>query len=306
MGQFPRRRIRVSDASGFCDAFNGLVTAVASSTQEGSRGPSGQLRRAARALKPLGRGTVHRWQRGGVKQINSEQWDELLAAISRNLPEREAQYWRHRIEACVFTPNEQVVLSRYQAWCRKRFESLYVDGVGRWLERYGYLEQFEVGDYANLSRRAESELALDHAIAACPDLFTEFQKWLDRHGVSTVRRAVAVLRILEPLLQCADSALVERHWSRLSDREWKKFVKASIDREKIALDRDDDRAAARRAADGGPSVWDWYDDNPLPYLNGPAKRSTLAIFGAAADDRVAGRVSERQRRRRKGWNSLLE
>jgi hypothetical protein len=301
MGQFLLRRIQVSNPPAFRETFEELVTAIAAQVPGGSRGPSGLLRAAPEFL-PLSRSTVHRWLQGGVRQVNADQWEALLAVVDRIFQGAAADRWLRRLKDTVNSGGVLEALRQHQAWCRARFESMYVDRVGRWLEENSYTERHRAGDEASVSRRSESTAALEAAMEKCGPQLRSFAKWLSRNGIEPVRRAVAMLRLLEPLLHCADTAFVERHWSSLTKKEWNKFIAYGIKREKIALKRPPDRKAARMADDGQTTPenrpWSWYEENPLNLGSlldyddiGRWRRSTLAVFTASADERVAARVT---------------
>lgn len=56
-----------------------------------------------------------------------------------------------------------------------------------------------------------------------------------RPPVSAARRLVALVRIVEPLLEVAESGLLERRWQDLDDRQLSAFVSHGVMREKLLL-----------------------------------------------------------------------
>ena len=78
-----------------------------------------------------------------------------------------------------------------------------------------------------------------------PDLCKESDEYLVRSGHSDARARLAYWRILEPLLHAADTDGIELDWQELSSTDLRKFVRAGIQRERIALKRSPDAQRAQ-------------------------------------------------------------
>jgi hypothetical protein len=78
--------------------------------------------------------------------------------------------------------------------------------------------------------------------AACNALKVEAAKY----DQSQRRLQWAWERMLEPLLDAEDTAFLERSWDELSEPEKRRFVEASVTRERILLRRDPDLQRAKR------------------------------------------------------------
>jgi hypothetical protein len=82
-------------------------------------------------------------------------------------------------------------------------------------------------------------------------VFAAFRAEMVRRNTETLRQEVAVLRVIEPLLEASQSGYVERSWSELSAKERRDFIDAGIRRELILLDREPALARATRIATEG-------------------------------------------------------
>jgi hypothetical protein len=84
-----------------------------------------------------------------------------------------------------------------------------------------------------------------------PEQFGRFADEMKKRNVDTARQEVAVMRVIEPLLEATQSAYIERSYSELTERERRDFIDAGIKRELILLDREPALTRARRIADEG-------------------------------------------------------
>lgn len=145
----------------------------------------------------------------------------------------------------------------YQAWVRERF--------ARWEERDGpswriYPSGTVASDPAQPLQLAANRRQLIQGIwrlahAEFRDVMVKFSDEMVRRNVETERQEVAVLRVLEPLLEASQSGYVERSWSELSAKERRDFIDAGIRRELILLDREPALARATRIATEGAHVF---------------------------------------------------
>ena len=138
----------------------------------------------------------------------------------------------------------------YQAWVRERFE--------RWEERDGPSWRIsalnaavEPIDRHPPQRRQMIQGIWRLAHAEFSDVFAAFRNEMVSRHVERERQEVAVLRVLEPLLEASQSGYVERSWSELSAKERRDFIDAGIRRELILLNREPALARATRIATEG-------------------------------------------------------
>ncbi len=78
------------------------------------------------------------------------------------------------------------------------------------------------------------------------------QEAIDK-GHSWARVDLAMLRILEPLLEASESAFIERHWRELTADEMRAFIRHGIARERILLNRPPSDERAQAIAKHGPT-----------------------------------------------------
>jgi hypothetical protein len=100
----------------------------------------------------------------------------------------------------------------------------------------------------------------EHYVAQCNALRSE----AERHAQTTERLEWAWERMLEPLVDSADTAYIERCWEELPERDRQRFVEASISQELVLLRRVPDLQRAhlvqsarwrrRRAQRQGPEM----------------------------------------------------
>lgn len=145
----------------------------------------------------------------------------------------------------------------YQAWVRERFE--------RWEERDGTSWRVMANgdvltDPASPLRLAANRRQLIQGIwrlahAELSDVFAHFRDAMVARHVERERQEVAVLRVLEPLLEASQSGYVERSWSELSAKERRDFIDAGIRRELILLNREPALQRATRIATEGAQVF---------------------------------------------------
>lgn len=141
----------------------------------------------------------------------------------------------------------------YQAWVRERF--------ARWEERdgpswvmtvFGNVAPTAMDPMSTAGQRRQMIQGIWRlAHAEFPALMDAFRSELIARHVERERQEVAVLRVLEPLLEASQSGYVERSWSELSAKERRDFIDAGIRRELILLDREPALARATRIATEG-------------------------------------------------------
>ena len=85
-------------------------------------------------------------------------------------------------------------------------------------------------------------------------VLSRFEAWMELHGHDHFRRNLALLRIVEPLMEAAESAFVERQWEEMTERELIAFVRAGIRREKILLSRSPNEVRIREVTAEGPAA----------------------------------------------------
>ena len=146
----------------------------------------------------------------------------------------------------------------YQAWVRERF--------ARWEERDGptWRVMYRDGTIAPIDGKPLALAAMRRQLiqglwrlahAEFSDVFAHFRDAMLARHVERERQEVAVLRVLEPLLEASQSGYVERSWSELSAKERRDFIDAGIRRELILLDREPALARATRIATEGAHIF---------------------------------------------------
>lgn len=103
------------------------------------------------------------------------------------------------------------------------------------------------------NQRAAEYYHLRETVAAkFPEIISRFDDLLERRRHFQLRGELAYVRILAPLLDSAESGLIERRWQEMSDSELRRFVQAGIERESILLDRPPDLQRAQEVAARDP------------------------------------------------------
>jgi hypothetical protein len=188
-------------------------------------------------------GTWRALQRGIYALARQRRRRRLQPAISTLLRSLE--------RAVAYPTQDEARADASEAWCEERAEQLIRRRGDRWelgdegpnLVRWS--EQLDgdavplVDDAPLLSRlvellrRDEYRELLRRARRSSPKFDTFCAE--RRPAVSPARRLVAIVRILEPLLEVAESGLLERRWQDLDDQELAVFVNHGLKRERILL-----------------------------------------------------------------------
>lgn len=218
----PRTRIKVVDRhqlaatiTSFIDSeFGGVITA------------------ASNALG-IERSLLSR-MRAGVAQSLRE--SDLRALRKRLTPKQFAE-----IERCIVDPPLAEHLSAFDAWLKaEHTRLLYREAaphtvVGRAIASVAQWSTQRLLEYDHLLGVVQQSF---------PDLVRNFDRFLKGRRHFKARGDLAYVRILAPLLDGADSGLIERRWQELSSGELRRFIKCGMKREMILLDRPPDMQRA--------------------------------------------------------------
>lgn len=125
---------------------------------------------------------------------------------------------------------------------------LYRNGYKPWcVERVSRFEERSLGIHPDVAREGVRQLwHLAHA--EFPEQFTRLAAAMAKRRVDETRERIAVIRILEPLLESPASGGIERRWTELSARERRDFIDAGIKRELIMLNREPALVVAKQLA----------------------------------------------------------
>jgi hypothetical protein len=146
----------------------------------------------------------------------------------------------------------------YLAWCDERFDRWEERDGPSWLVHAdGQPRSTGVADPMGLcaTRRRLVQALWQIAHQDFPAVFAAFRDAMMARHVDKIRQEVAVLRVIEPLLEASQSGYVERSWSELSAKERRDFIDAGIRRELILLDRQPALARAIRIATEGAGTF---------------------------------------------------
>jgi hypothetical protein len=101
------------------------------------------------------------------------------------------------------------------------------------------------------TRDAQLEKALFERVQReVPDVITEWKEFLQRPGFAKGRGAVALRRLVAPLVEAESSRGIERTHTELSTEEFQRFVRRRWDAETILLRRPPDLVRAQRLSGG--------------------------------------------------------
>jgi len=169
----------------------------------------------------------------------------LRSGIAKSLHESDVTALRNRlpraqfveIEKCVVDPPLAELLAAFDAWVKAEHSRLlYRESapdtiIGRAISSVAEWGTQRLLEYDHLFGVVQERF---------PDLVGKFNRFLERRRHFRARGELAYARILAPLLDCAESGLIERRWQDLSNAELRRFVKSGMDREMILLDRPPD------------------------------------------------------------------
>lgn len=169
-----------------------------------------------------------------------------------------------RFEAALIAPETQDVLVRHRQWVGAR--------VRDWVKRQGARGVRDLTGAIRWIEEGESDAASRERARDVVELTAHIGRilgWdpLERLAEVVVRKAlseqlamgrliVAWHRVLEPILQSAESGFVELHWREMPGPQLRAFVEAGVLREQLVLlEREDDMSRARTVALHGFQGW---------------------------------------------------
>jgi hypothetical protein len=227
----------------------------------GTRG-AGQREAARRLGVPMG--TLVALRAGKRRWISSTTSRAISRAVNR-IDDGDLS----ALHSKAFAPHSMYArLDDYKAWCLERATRLIrrdglrwilVDGEPRRLPANARLQVEEgiaLPEFSHLVQRyrAEEKVLLMNRIWDLPAANEEWDR-LERMLVAMTgteaRRLVAQQRVLEPLLESAESGWIERDWREMGEIDLARFIHLGRMREKLLLEREVDHA---RAAKGPPST----------------------------------------------------
>jgi uncharacterized protein YheU (UPF0270 family) len=169
----------------------------------------------------LSRLAGERLQEMGLRQFES---------LAKHLSAEE----RARLAPAFFSRKAQIALRTYEKWVTRTIRRL--DGRGG-------------SDDGRLGRqrRVTAKTLHREIMAKFPWLYNRLLREANANKVERDRFGLALLRVLEPLLEDARSGFVERNWQELSDDELREFVEAGITREVILFARSSDFLRAQHS-----------------------------------------------------------
>lgn len=179
----------------------------------------GDAERAARAAR-ISPATFRGYLRGRTRNLRRAAFVQL-----RKFLKERPRAWAE----IVIGERDMPVHAAYHAWLAVSRRRLQEDS------------DFEQAVFSRLgwgpphTREEELEAVISRAWKLCPHVKTAIERLERTH--ETERLLLARIRIVEPLVQAAESGFVERHWTELSDGQFRRFVDAGWKREKILLDR---------------------------------------------------------------------
>lgn len=226
----PRTRIAILDRQRLGEALSTIIGATF----------NGKLTEAARVIG-IERSLLSRLVSGSAGSLSVNDLSALRRALPREqfLPIERAVYPEHVIE----------LLLAYDSWIA--FER------SRLLDRESMPDTLIVRALSTvLAWDSQRLLEYHHLRGVISEKFGDVVRKFDDFLISRRhfqdRGDLAYVRILAPLLDSLESGHIERRWQELSDRQFRAFVEAGIEREKILLDRSPDLQRAQEVAERDP------------------------------------------------------
>jgi hypothetical protein len=246
----------VRDRAQLAAVIGELVTAVG----EGNAGVTAKRL----ALSPAMVSQLARERRGRISPMTHRALVRGIYSLRRTQGARAARPMIDRLlgrlnDAVAYPMHAEARRDAFEDWCaergerfiRRRGDRWELDADGRpyrvdWSEMLDGDEVGLVDDGPPLSRVVELLRRDDYRLVMLrlhtPRTRTRaalvgFERFCDerRPPVSAARRLVAFVRIVEPLLEVAESGLLEAHWRDLDDRRLAAFVSHGVMREKLLL-----------------------------------------------------------------------
>jgi len=178
--------------------------------------------------------------------------EERLVAAALRVDDQYGTSLARRLLSAIDPPEARRVEDGYEAWRdERRLRYARAEGPA-WVlvdrrpkvQDLGPSTDAMPVHFGNLGR------VLNRVAKAYPHLTQRFQQEMTAKGVEPERIQLALIRVVEPLVEASRSAFVERTWGELTPREREKFVEWGLRRERIMLRRATARERARARADG--------------------------------------------------------
>lgn len=262
------RRLTVVDPAGLARLLQQVIDQRYSGKQLRAAGPNRSFQSQLSRL-------LARRQRS----IQMKTFERLMRLVPKGLHDE--------LFAAVLSPPVSEILGAYSRWQNERALRFTSRRGRRWrMTRRGikkadgipFTQRLEEGDYL-----------LDRLREKLPSYFTSFDKSLEKLGHSAVRKNLAYIRIIEPLLEMRESAFVERGWQELTDEELAQFINAGMTRERILLRRSPDLQRAQEVLSRPPrelSEPDWRK----PGAEGDDEWSLVKVFAGTPIAHLAARA----------------
>ena len=185
-------------------------------------------------------------QQSQLSRLASGRLSEIgLAQFERFAKQLSAEE-RARVARAFFSREAQLALRTYEAWLART-----VLRLGRTDDtRQRLSTRPRKGDKPDLPiRHGERSVKALHKelMTSFPWLYNKLLAEANAHKVGRVRFNLALLRVIEPLLEHAPSGCIERSWRELTRDELRQFVELGIQREIILFARSSDFLRAQAA-----------------------------------------------------------
>jgi hypothetical protein len=176
----------------------------------------GTTRSRTRGLVPVDYATIYRLRHGRTGQIKHSTFNWLLLFV----PKED----HGRLLEAVVSPSAQELLNGCDGWLRR--ETGWIEGVAGSDGITGALFAL---------RRSRTDRLLAEMRELTPKAFDRFDNLTSHHR--TERVWVSLLHLVEPFVKLGEDAGIERRWKELGAEEQKGYIKASLRREEILLNR---------------------------------------------------------------------
>lgn len=185
-------------------------------------------------------------QQSQLSRLASGRLSEMGLGQFERLAKQFSAQERSRVAPAFFSRQAQLALRTYEEWTARTVHRLgRIDDT-----RKRVSTRARKGDKPDLPmRHGERSVRALHkeVMTSFPWLYNELLTEANAHKVGRIRFNLALLRVIEPLLEHAPSGFIERSWRELSSDELRNFVELGIQREIILFARSSDFLRAQEA-----------------------------------------------------------
>jgi hypothetical protein len=194
----------------------------------------GSLNAAASELG-ISQPTLWRLHEGKSESVSRQTMSRLEKGALRI-----SRRWQRELMLCTMSPEAfRRYRTGYLAWCKERQERLLHRRGVLWVRAADQPPQVAKGLPRSRTLAQGLNATIDRARTQFPEVFAPLAKLIMARGYPNERFMVAVVRMVEPLMEIMPSCFFEPNWQELTEADRRSFLLHGLAREKILLNRED-------------------------------------------------------------------